>query len=91
MYKADKVPIDERSVIRRCNRFLQKDKHRLCKNRPTRSSDRERLTEREAKLGTFYIMTQGKNAKVVQRRVDLEEFARKHGIVAPFEVIVYPT
>lgn len=85
-YKADKVRIDERSVIRRCNRFLDKDGHRLCKNRKTRSRSKRQLTQRQVDLGTFYILDVSKN-RVVEKRVNLEEFARRNGIVAPYEVI----
>ena len=86
-YKADKVQIDERSVIRRCNRFLDRDGHRLCKNRPTRSANPRRKTDREEKLGRFYILDVGRKNRVVEKNVDLEEFARRNGIIAPYEVI----
>jgi hypothetical protein len=86
-YKADKVHIDERSVIRRCNRFLDKDGHRLCKNRKTRGKSKRQLTQRQIDLGTFYILDVGKKNRVVEKHVNLEEFARRNGIVAPYEVI----
>lgn len=86
-YKADKVHIDERSVIRRCNRFLDKDGHRLCKNRKTRSGNKRRLTQRQIDLGTFYILDVGKKNRVIEKNVNLEEFARRNGIIAPYEVL----
>jgi len=87
-YEAEKVKVSERSVIRRCNNFLREEGLQLRKNRKTRSKDKTRKTDMEAQFGTFYIFMLGKKGGVVEKRVDLERFARKNGIVAPYEVIV---
>lgn len=87
-YEVDKIKISERSVIRRCNNFLKKEGLRLCKNRKTRAKDKKRKTPLEIQFGAFFILAEGKKGGVVEKRVDLEHFARKNGIIAPYEVVV---
>ena len=82
-YTADKVEVDEKQVMKRCNRLLSKDGHRICKTRGPR--DGVGLTDKQRALGRFYVI--GKK-RVVEKHVDLEEFARRNGIIAPYEVLV---
>jgi hypothetical protein len=80
--KQDKVELSEMVLMRRVNRFLEDHGKKIRKNHPPRSKKVKR-TERQESLGRFYIVS-GKN--VVERHVDLEAFARKHEILASYEV-----
>ena len=84
-FEMDKIEVDEKQVMKRANRVLGKDGHRLCKTRPPRSDARAK-TERQIALGTYYVI--GKK-RVVEKHINLEAFARKHGFIAPYEVIAW--
>ena len=81
-YKRDKVQLTEKAIIKRVNRFLADKGRKLLKNHPPRARGR-RHTERTLALGIFYIVS---DKRVVERDVDLEAFARKHEIIASYEV-----
>ena len=83
-YKRTKVNIEERTLMKRINRFLaeQKGGRKLCKNKAARSG--EGLTDREKKLGKFYIVS---DKKVVQHHVNLEKFARQIEVLRSNEVL----
>jgi hypothetical protein len=83
----DKVNLGERTVIKRINRFLGEKGYRLLKNRRTRGSNPRKRTQREIDLGTYYVVD-GK--RVIEKHVDLEAFARKHEIIASYEVLADP-
>jgi hypothetical protein len=78
------VKLNERSLMRRINRFLKADSCQLIKNRPSRAKGAsKRLTLREYELGRFFVVRAGQ--VVVEHHVDLEEFARRYGIIKPYE------
>ncbi|HYX20430.1 MAG TPA: hypothetical protein VFA98_06250 [Thermoanaerobaculia bacterium] len=81
-YKRDKVQLTEKAVIKRVNRFLAERGRKLLKNHPPRAKGK-RGTDRIEALGVFYIVS---DKRVVERDVDLEAFARKHEIIASYEV-----
>lgn len=81
-YKRDKVQLTEKAIIKRVNRFLADKGRKLLKNHPARAKGK-RHTERTLALGIFYIVS---DKRVVERDVDLEAFARKHEIIASYEV-----
>jgi hypothetical protein len=83
-YKRSKVNIEERTLMKRINRFLaeQKGGRKLCKNKGSRSG--EGLTDREKKLGKFYIVS---DKKVVQHHVNIERFARQNEVMHSYEVL----
>jgi len=81
-YKRDKVKLTEQALIKRVNRFLSEQGRKLLKNHPPRQKGK-RKTERIESLGRFYIVS---DKRVVERNVDLEAFARRHEILASYEV-----
>lgn len=84
-FEMEKIEVDEKQVMKRANRVLGKEGHRLCKTRPPRSKATAK-TERQIALGTYYVV--GKK-HIVEKHVNLEVFARKHGFLAPYEMIVW--
>jgi hypothetical protein len=83
-YKRDKVQLTEKAVIKRVNRFLAERGKKLLKNHPPRAKGKRR-TDRIEALGIFYIVS---DKRVVEKNVDLEEFARRNEIIASYEVCV---
>ena len=83
----DKVNLEERTLIKRINRFLGEKGYRLLKNRRTRGKNPKRRTQREIDLGTYYVVD---GDRVVEKHVNLERFARKHEIIASWEVFADP-
>lgn len=89
--KKDQVGLRERALIKRVNRFLADSGRKLLKNRSTRS-DKGQLTKNEKALGVFYIVDgvtewNRRGDKVVERHVDLEDFARQIEVMATYEVL----
>ena len=82
----DKVNLDERTVVKRVNRFLAQKGFKLCKNRPARKVAGSK-TDRIRQLGTWYIVKGGRGGAVVEKHVDLEKFARRNEIIASYEVL----
>jgi len=80
-YKRDKVMLSEVVVMKRINRFLAHKGHKLHKLRGPRGKKR-RFTEAQLDLGKYYIASE---SRVIERNVDLENFARKHEIIASYE------
>lgn len=84
-----KVPVLERTLIKRVNRAMAENGHKLVKNKKTRSkTNRRKLTKREIEFGTYFIVKNGKT--VVEAHVDLEELARRCEVLAPYETLLVP-
>jgi hypothetical protein len=81
---AKKVPVLERTLIKRINRSLEDVKWRLFKNKKSRSK-RAKLTEREKRFGTYFVVYD--DVIVKRTHVDLEAFARECGVLRDFEVL----
>jgi len=75
MVKSDKVPVSERALVQRINRVLAKEDQALKKTRSSRW---------RADLGAFYTIDRRHNA-IVDRMIDLEEFARELKTLAEYE------
>jgi len=82
LVKRDKVGLTERALMKRLNRFLADKEISVHKNRPARSLRGPTPLEKE--LGTFFVV---RGDAVVEKHVDLEEFARRHGVLAAWECL----
>ncbi len=78
------IAVNERTLMRRINRLLAHDDYQLLKNRRSRSNNKRQRTEREITLGTYFVVGDG-GQRVIETHVDLEAFARKHGVLAAYE------
>jgi len=89
--KSSKVPVLERTLIKRVNRCISEKRCKLIKNKPTRSGDRRKLTQREIEFGTYFIVyDDGYRERVVERHVDLVELAKRHEVLKDYEALVFP-
>src|SRR5271156_1359783 len=77
------VAVNEHTLMRRINRLLAHDDYQLLKTRRSRSNPEQR-TEREIKLGTYFVVGDDGD-RIIETHVDLEAFARKHGVLAAYE------
>lgn len=87
-----KMPVSERALIKRVNRCLSESGRKLMKNHPARSKKgKRRLTQREIDFGTYFVVRLGEGGfdyeNVVERHVDLEDFARDLGAISAFEFL----
>ncbi len=85
---SSKVPVLERTLIKRINRCIADSGCKLVKNKPTRSHNRRKLTLREIEFGTYFVVRD--DERVIKRHVDLVEYARKHDVIKDYEVLVFP-
>jgi len=85
---SSKVPVLERTLIKRVNRCLADSHCKLVKNKPTRTRNRRKLTLREVEFGTYFVVRD--DERVVERHVDLVELAKRHELLKDYEVLVFP-
>lgn len=87
-----KIPVSERALIKRVNRLLSNSGRKIMKNHPARSKKgKRRLTQREIDFGTYFVVRLGSDGldyeNVVDRHVDLEDFAWRLGALSSFEFL----
>jgi len=75
-----KVPVGERTLIARINRKLRDDDDPAAAE-VLKKSRGDRAREQ---VGNYYVVTQS-GGYMVHPDVDLEEFARKLGVLKPYE------
>jgi hypothetical protein len=76
--EATKVPVEQRALLQRINRKLAHEGEVVKKARQGR---------RFRELGEFYVIDVRRNC-VTAKDVDLEAWGHKHGVLAPFEVLI---
>jgi hypothetical protein len=77
MAKGHKMQITERALIQRINRRLKPDQEKLCTSR----TEQARLD-----VGYYYVVNYSFNG-IVQKDVDIEELARKLGVLKAYEEV----
>lgn len=92
MKNGKKLPVAERALIKRVNRCLSESGRKLMKNHPARSKKgKRRLTQREIEFGTYFVVKVGGDRleyeNVVERDINLEDFARDLGALSAFEFL----
>jgi hypothetical protein len=90
MTSRNKVPVLEYTLIRRVNRHLVEKDCKLVKNKKTRSkADRRKLTKREIEFGRYFVVRNPgtDSARVIEKHVDLEELARRCGVLEHYEAL----
>jgi hypothetical protein len=74
-----KVDVDERAVLARVNRALEKEHKQLRKCRANTAAHR--------KLGEYYMVAYEPTVKIVETRVDLTKLATELGALEAYEQI----
>lgn len=90
MTSRNKVPVLEYTLIRRVNRHLVGKDCKLVKNKKTRSkANRRKLTKREIEFGRYFVVRNPgtDSARVIEKHVDLEELARRCGVLEHYEAL----
>jgi hypothetical protein len=70
------IPVTERAIVARLKRFLARDDFRLV---------RSRNPETRATAGELFVLDVRENAITEDHHLDLEEFARKMGVLQAYE------
>jgi hypothetical protein len=78
--KRNKVMVSKTALLRRINRWLKKEKQKMFKVRRPFGKPNPRAEE----LGAYFIV---RGSSIVDRKVDIESFAREHGVLAPYEAV----
>jgi hypothetical protein len=90
MTSKNKVPVLEYTLIRRVNRHLVDNDCKLVKNKKTRSkTNRRKLTKREIEFGGYFVVRHPgtDSARVIERHINLEEYARRCGVLEHYEAL----
>ncbi len=79
--KRKTIVVSQKALLRRVNRWLKKERRQQMFKVQRPGGIR---TTREAELGRYFIV---QNEEIVLRKVDIEDFAREHGVLSTFEAV----